>query len=112
MKKIKIIAFIFILCSLLLVGCKKGPDVNPPVQNPQLPAPVIEAKSYITIGSYTTLNVTNYSSLDLFNISIEDPSILSLNSFNCSNVIVLFFFINIILFFAKHFCISFTRNFF
>ena len=82
MKKIKIIAFIFILCSLLLVGCKKGPDVKPPVPNPQLPAPVIEAKSYITIGGYTTLNVTNYSGLDLFNISIEDPSILSLNSFN------------------------------
>ncbi len=82
MKKIKIIAFIFIFCSLLLVGCKKGPDVKPPVQNPELPAPVIEAKSYITIGGYTTLNVTNYSSLDLFNISIEDPSILSLNSFN------------------------------
>lgn len=82
MKKIKIITFLFIICSLLLIGCGKKPGNNPEEPDPQLPTPIVESKSYITIGSYTTLKVTNYSSLDLFDISIEDPTILSLNSFN------------------------------
>lgn len=79
MKKIKLIILLFLFCSLFLIGCKEKGNDNK--NDPDLPIPVIKAKDYIIIGGYTTLEVTNYESLDLFDIVIENPNIVSLNSF-------------------------------
>lgn len=77
MKRFKLIIYLLLFSSLFLVGCKDK-DNNP--DNPELDNPIVEAKSYIFIGGYTTLKVTNYS-IDLFDIIIEDPTIVSLNEF-------------------------------
>ena len=79
MKKIKLIAFLFLFCSLFLIGCKDKEDDDK--NNPTLPTPVVKVKDYIIIGGYTALEVTNYDSLSLFDIVIEDPNIVSLNAF-------------------------------
>ena len=78
MKKIKLIAFLFLFCSLFLIGCKDKEDDDK--NNPTLPTPVVKVKDYIIIGGYTALEVTNYDSLSLFDIVIEDPNIVSLNA--------------------------------
>lgn len=78
MKKLSFILLIF--CCLFFSGCDNDQPILPPDNDPIMPE-IITKKEYLSVDDTMFLSIKQYDSLDLFDITIDNKEILSIDEY-------------------------------